>query len=152
MIYCMGGVIPALLTKGEIDMIQVYSTGIASTANQVISWANRGIQRGTTATLAADNQAINLNAPGVYEVSVNGYGTTTAAGTFGFQLNGDGNAIVRAAGSITTDAGEIGTVAFSTLIAVNGVYGSGTKAALTLTYTGGAGTITLVNMTVKKVA
>ena len=60
-------------------MIQVYSTAVTSTANQTISWATTAIQRGTTATLAADGQTINLNAPGVYEVTVNGYGTTTAS-------------------------------------------------------------------------
>lgn len=133
-------------------MIQVYSTAVTSTANQTISWATTAIQRGTTATLAADGQTISLNAPGVYEVTVNGYGTTTAAGTFGLRLNGDGAAISRAASSMTTDAGEVGNAAFSTLVAVNGTYASGSKAALTLTYTGGAGTINLVSMVVKKVA
>ena len=126
-------------------MIQVYSTAATSTANMTVTWATTAVQRGTTATLAADNQTINLNAPGVYEVTVNGYGTTTAAGTFGLRLNGDGAAISRAASSMTTDAGEVGNATFSTLVAVNGTYASGTKAALTVTYTGGAGTITLVS-------
>lgn len=133
-------------------MLQAYSANLTSTANQIIPWNTKAIQRGSTATLAADGQTITLNAPGVYEVSVNGYGSTTAAGTFGLQLNGDGAAIVRAASSMTTAQGGVGSASMTTLIAVNGVYGSNTKAALTLTYTGGAGTITMVDIVVKKVA
>lgn len=133
-------------------MLQVYSTALTSTANQTVSFSTKAVQRGTTATLAADRQTINLNSPGIYEVTVNGYGSTTAAGTFGFQLNGDGSTIARAASSMTTAQGGVGSASFTALVAVNGTYASGSKAALTLTYTGGAGTITLASMTVKKVA
>ena len=132
-------------------MLQAYSVNLTSTPNQIIPWNTKAIQRGSTATLASDGQTINLNAPGVYEVSVSGYGSTTAAGTFGFQLNGDGAAIARAASSMSTGAAGVGNAAFTALVAVNGVYGSGTKATLALTYTGAAGTINLASVTVKKV-
>jgi len=125
---------------------------VTSTPNQIISWANKAAQRGTTATLAADNQTINLNAPGVYEITVSASGSTTAAGTFGFQLNGDGAAISRATASMTTGAGDTGSVSFATLVTVTGTYISGTKAAITLTYTGSAGEISNVTMIAKKVA
>lgn len=133
-------------------MLQVYSTAITSTANQTVPLNTKAVQRGTTATLSPDGQTINLNAPGIYEVAVSGYGTTTAAGTFGFQLTGDGAAIARAASSMSTGAAGVGNAAFTTLVAVNGVYGSGAKATLALTYTGAGGTINLASVTVKKVA
>lgn len=133
-------------------MINLYSTAVTAAANQLITWANKAVQRGNSATLAADSQTINLNVPGIYEVSVSGYGTTTAAGTFGLQLNANGAAVTRGAASMTTDAGEVGTAAFDALVVVNGVYDSTAKAALTVTYTGGAGTITEVGIVVKKVA
>lgn len=133
-------------------MINLYSISQTAVADATVTWANKAVQRGISATLGSDNQTIYLNSPGVYEVSVHGHGLTTAAGEFGFQLVGDGTDIARAASFMDTGIGEVGAVAFDTLIAVNSTAGPTNKAALTLRYTGDAGTINLVSLVVKKVA
>lgn len=133
-------------------MINLYSNNVTSTTGMTIQWNGKAVQRGVTATLDSDGQTIRLNESGVYRVTINGYGSTTAAGTFGFQLVGDGANIVRAAGGTNTDAGGLGNVCFATDVAVNGAYGVPAKASLKVTYTGGAGTINLVSIIVEKVA
>lgn len=132
-------------------MIDLYSVDLTSATAQTIQWNVKTLQRGTSATLDRDKTTIYLNEPGAYRVHVHGYGTTTAAGTFGFQLTGDGVDIVRGAASMSTAAGAVGSVAFSTPVAVNRAAGVD-KAALNLVYTGGAGTISLVEIGVEKVA
>ena len=133
-------------------MINLYSNNVTSTTNMIMQWNNKSVQRGSSATLDADGQTIRLNEEGVYKVTVNGYGSTTAAGAFGFQLVGDGANIVRAAGGTTTGAGELGNISFATDVAVNKTYGAAAKASIRLVYTGGAGTINLASIIVEKVA
>ena len=132
-------------------MIDLYSANVAAVTGQTIQWDIKTLQRGIGATLDRDKTTIYLNEPGAYRVHVHGYGTTTAAGTFGFQLTGDGVDIVRGAAGMSTAAGAVGSVAFSTPVAVNRAAGVD-KAALNLVYTGGAGTISLVEIGVEKVA
>lgn len=132
-------------------MLNLYSVDLTSAAAQIVEWGVKSIQRGTSATLSQDKKTIYLNTPGVYEISVNGYGSTTAAGTFGFQLVGDGEDIVRGAASMSTAIGGTGNAAFTALVAVNSAIGTN-KAAISVEYTGGAGTIDLANIVVKKVA
>lgn len=134
-------------------MIQLYSEDLTVNTGGIIKWNTKAVQRGYTATLNKDGQTINLNAPGVYEISVNAYGATTAAGEFALQLVGDGVEIARAVDGITTATGALeGNVSFSTLVAVNGVFGSNANAAITLEYTGNEGVLYLANIVVKKVA
>lgn len=133
-------------------MINLYSNNVTSTTNMIIQWNNKSVQRGSSATLDTDGQTIRLNEEGVYKVTVNGYGSTTTAGFFGFQLVGDGANIVRAADGTTTDAGEFGNASFATDVAVNKTYGAVTKASIRLIYTGGSGTINLASIIVEKVA
>lgn len=133
-------------------MLNLYSTNVASTTNQVITWNSKAVQRGNSAILGSDNQTIYLNTPGIYEINVSGYGSTTVAGTFGLQLQADGATVARGASSMTTGAGDTGLAAFDALVAVNRVYGSSSKAALTVIYTGGDGVISGVGIVVKKVA
>ncbi len=133
-------------------MINLYSTNLTSTTNMTVQWNAKSVQRGASATIDSDGQTIRLNESGVYKVTVNGYGSTTAAGAFGFQLVGDGTNIARAADGTTTGIGELGNASFATLVAVNGAYGIPVKASLKVVYTGGAGTINLVSIIVEKVA
>ena len=132
-------------------MIDLYSVDLTSAAAQTIQWNVKSLQRGTSATIDRDKMTIHLNEPGVYRVYVHGYGNTTAAGTFGFQITGDGVDIVRGAASMSTAAGAVGNVAFSTPVSVNRIGGTD-KATLSLKYTGGAGTISLVEIGIEKVA
>lgn len=131
-------------------MIELYSTNIASTNGMTVPWNGKAAQAGASATLNSDGETISLNRVGTYEVTVNGFGSTTEAGTFGFQLNGNNGAIVRSAASETTTAAGVGSVSFTTLVVVtSSTYGN--TAEITVTYTGGAGTISLANIVVKKV-
>ena len=133
-------------------MIELYSTGVVVTGSATIEWAKKPIQLGRSATLNADKKTINLNLPGVYEIAVNAYGETTAADSLVFQLKGDGVDIERGAAQTDTAAGDYGSVSFSLLVGVSAEIANTDKAALTLEYMGGAGTIELVNIVVKKVA
>lgn len=131
-------------------MIELYSTDIAAVNGMTIEWETKSIQYGNTATLASDKKTINLNVPGVYEVTVSGYGSTTAAGSFAFQLSGVSE-IARGSTEQSTGAGEYGSVSFTILIGVSATAANTDKAALTLDYVGSAGNIELVDIVVKKV-
>lgn len=132
-------------------MIELYSTDITTTANTIVTWDKKSVQIGNSATLAFDKQTIHLNAPGVYRVHVNAYGSTDAAGTFGFQLQGNGVDIVRGATSQGTGATVIdAAVAFETNIRVVNA-SAYERASITLEYTGSAGTLRLVDIIVEKV-
>lgn len=133
-------------------MLQAYATGLAATTGQAVSFPN--VERiGTTVTAAIGSTTVQLNAPGVYMVSFNATGTTTDAGTFGFQMHRDGNAVpqAQAATNTTTTAGENAAVSFQTLMSVNRCCQSANGVVLSFIYTGDAGTIALANVVVTKV-
>ena len=132
-------------------MMELYSTNFATTANQVITWNNKSVQRGISATLGGDGQTIYLNTPGVYKVTLSANGQTTANGTFGFTVNGNGNAIVRGTYSIDSAAGVDVAMSYPLYITVTRAYDFMDRAKITVTYTGGAGTMSLVDMVVEKV-
>jgi len=144
-------IVAPLFLERVNEMIELYSTNVTSTEDMVISWNNKSVQVGRCSTLLDDNQSISINQPGVYEVTVNGYGSVTGGGEFGFQLLGAGVAIARGTGMTTTTGTGVGNVSFSALVKVTASAGVGT-AILTVEYTGGAGTINLVNAVVKRVA
>ena len=132
-------------------MIELYSTNIPTTENMIVTWDKKSVQIGASATLAYDKQTINLNAPGVYRVHVNAYGSTDAAGTFGFQLKGNGVDIVRGATSQGTGATVIdAAVAFETNVRVVNIPAY-ERASISLEYTGSVGDLRLVDIIVEKV-
>lgn len=131
-------------------MLQAYATGLAATTGQAVSFPN--VERiGTTVTAAIGSTTVQLNAPGVYMVSFNATGTTTDAGTFGFQMQRDGNAVPQAQAATTTAAGDNAAVSFQTLMSVNRCCQSANGVVLSFIYTGDAGTIALANVVVTKV-
>ena len=132
-------------------MIELYSTNVTTTPNQVIAWNNKSVQRGLSATLAVDGSTIYLNSPGVYRITVSANGQTTEAGTFGFSVSGDGNVITRGNYSVTSTAGTNQAISFPLLVAVNRVFGIDERAKITITYTGSAGTLSLIDCVVEKV-
>lgn len=130
-------------------MIQAYSLNLAVTGPQQVVFAG-SVGRGDTATLEADRATVALNVPGIYEVTVSGYGSSTATGTFGFQLVENGVPVQLAQQSVVAPAGENVPSNFSALIDVKPAP-TGSKARLTLNYTGTAGTIANVSLIVKRV-
>ncbi len=130
-------------------MMQAYNQNLAVTGPQQVVFAGSEVW-GDTANLEADNATVALNKPGMYEVSVSGYGLSTAAGTFGFQLVKNGVPIPNAQQSVVAPAGENVPTSFSKLIEVKAAP-AGNKAKLTLNYTGTAGTVVNINMIVKRV-
>ena len=132
-------------------MIELYSTNIPTTENMIVTWDKKAVQVGNTVTLASDNKTIHLNAPGVYRVHVNAYGSTNAAGTFGFQLQGNNADIVRGASSQGTGTTVIdAAVAFATNVRVlrTPAY---ERASISLEYTGSVGDLKLVDIIVERV-
>lgn len=131
-------------------MIEAYSNNLAVTAAQGPITFNTKNSRGYTVRLAADNQTFNFNIPGVYKVDVSATGSVTAGGTLSLQLYANGDPVVRAQGAAVTGAAENQNVAFSTLITVSPA-AAGSQASVTVNYTGGAGTLALVDVNIIKV-
>ena len=136
---------------GVKTMIELYSTNVETTENMIVTWDKKSLQIGNTATLSADKQTINLNAPGVYRVHVNAYGSTDAAGTFGFQLQGNGVDIVRGASSQGTGTTVVdAAVAFETNVRVMNAPAY-ERATIALEYTGSVGNLKLIDIIVERV-
>lgn len=106
---------------------------------------------GGTVTATSGGTEISLNAHGIYYVAFNATGSTTAAGTFGFQMYRDGSAVIQAQAETDTGAGEEGAVSFSTLMSVSRRCCCQSGVTLAFAYTGSAGTINLANVVITKV-
>ena len=131
-------------------MIEAYSTELAVTAAQgPVTFSNKNT-KGYSVILASDNQTFNINLPGVYKIDVSATGNVTAGGTLSLQLYANGTAVARAQGQAVTGAEENQNVAFSTFITVSPA-AAGNQASITVNYTGGAGTLLLVDANITKV-
>lgn len=135
-------------------MLQAHSSNIAVTANTNIVFNNIDVETGCVALLSNGGTTIKLNRPGIYRVDFNAYGSSTEAGSIGAQLQVDGvNNNNQASSVATTSAGLPQALGFSTLIKV-GRYCPcrGVSKTVNVVYTGSAGTLTLANIIVSKIA
>lgn len=134
-------------------MLQAHSNTITVTSNTNIVFNNIDVETGCVALLANSGTVIKLNRPGIYRVDFNAYGASTEAGSIGAQLQVDGVNINRASSVATTAAEAPQAISFSTLIKV-GRYCPCRSVGKTVNvvYTGSAGTLTLANIIVSKIA
>lgn len=134
-------------------MLQAHSSNIAVTANTNIAFNNVDVETGCVALLSNGGTTIKLNRPGIYRVDFNAYGSSTEAGSIGAQLQVDGVNSNQASSAATTSAGSPQAIGFSTLIKV-GRYCPCRNVSKTVNvvYTGSAGTLTLANIIVSKIA
>lgn len=133
-------------------MLQAHSSNIAVTANTNIAFNNTDVETGCVALLSNGGTTVKLNRPGIYRVDFNAYGSSTEAGSIGAQLQVDG-VNSKASSAATTSAGSPQAIGFSTLIKV-GRYCPCRNVSKTVNvvYTGSAGTLTLANIIVSKIA
>ncbi|MDO4841912.1 MAG: hypothetical protein Q3982_04465 [Phoenicibacter congonensis] len=102
---------------------------------------------------AAGTGIINVKAPGVYEINATVTVTATAAGAIGVQLYNGADAVPGAAASQTAAAAGVVTLPISKLIRVRPSCAAvGNAANLSLQLTGGAGTVTSVNVAIHQIA
>lgn len=102
---------------------------------------------------AAPTGIINVKAPGVYEVNVTVTVTATAAGAIGIQLYNGADAVPGASAAQTAAAAGVVTLPISKLIRVRPSCAAVSNAAnISLQLTGGAGTVTSVNVAIHQIA
>lgn len=126
-------------------MLQAYSKNVAVTANSTIPLNNVTLKTGRTAVLEGSG-TVALNCAGIYNVSFNAYGTSTADGTVGAKLQADGVDVAQAAVSSTATAGSVIPISFSTLVTVPNC----TIKRLSIVYTGTTGTLDMASVVVTK--
>lgn len=102
---------------------------------------------------AAGTGIINVKAPGVYEINATVTVAATAAGVIGIQLYNGADAVPGAAATQTAAAAGVVTLPISKLIRVRPSCAAvGNAANLSLQLTGGAGTVTSVNVAIHQIA
>jgi len=99
-------------------MIQAYSSNLDVAARVAIPFNNAIIEKGCTAVLSAP-ATIQLNARGLYMVSVDAYGEPGAAGDVSIQLYRNGVALPQAISSATGATGDLTALSFQTLVQVS---------------------------------
>lgn len=133
-------------------ILQTYSTNLAVATGDTIALNNNPVI--TTSTVERTSATvITIKHSGVYRVSVNTTGTTTAAGAFGVQLMVNNAAAVDAFAKTTTaNAGDTTSVSFETLLGVVNANNGIASIPISLQYTGVAGTILVANVIIVKIA
>lgn len=134
-------------------MLETYSQNISVTTDAIIPLNVNALKKNCTVTHTEGSSTISLNKPGVYAVYVDATGSTTDAGTFGVQLLKNGTAVTQATASATTAAGGTSNVSFAAMVFIAPSCSCvSNKGALTLQYTGGAGTVANVDVMILKVS
>lgn len=98
-------------------MIQAYSTGVDVAAGGTIPFNNTIFSKGISAVQGGTSTFL-LEKRGIYLVEVDGYGTTAAAGLFGFQLVVNGAARLDAITQTTSGAAAVSNGSFKALVVV----------------------------------
>lgn len=133
-------------------MLDTYTQDITTTTGTVIPFNVNALQKGNAVTHTAGSTTIALNCTGLYKVDFNATGTTTDAGTFGFQMLNGGTEVANAVATTTTTAGASASVALSALVYVKPSCAcTSNKTAITFEYTGSAGTLASANAVIVKV-
>lgn len=131
-------------------MLQLYSSGIDISANTAVPFDNNILQTSPVAVQIAPAN-LSLRAPGIYEVSVDGFATAGAAGLVTMQLYADGVPLEQAVSSFTGAAATVGNFHFKTFVEVSGCCCQASSVTLRLMNAGIAVTDAHVNISVLKV-
>jgi len=132
-------------------MLEVYSQALAVTTGTAITFATTAVQTNQAARLNDAGNAVLLQAPGRYLVDFHAYGSSTATGTIGAQLTANGTAVPQAASVATTAAGEPQAIGFSSIVTVAPTV-TGNTATIAVNYIGAAGTLTVADLIVHRLA
>lgn len=131
-------------------MIQATGNNITVTSGNAITFNGTQLRTGCTAVKSADNKTFYLNRKGIYMISFNAYGASTAAGTIGAQLTVNGIGRAEAISTATTAAGAPQAISFQTLVAVPDMCRCAGGLPIAIQYIGSPGTLNLANLIITK--
>lgn len=98
-------------------MLQMYSDGLTVAAGAAIPFNNTTYSKGNTAVHSAPATTL-LNKRGVYLISVDAYGSVSAAGPFGVQISVNGVPRLDAINQDTAAVGELASASTNCLVVV----------------------------------
>ena len=99
-------------------MLEAYSTNLTVAQDEAFPLNSVSVEKGCNAVLASPS-SVKLNSCGVYEVTVDGFASASAAGEITVQMTKDGVAQPQAVSTVTGATGETDVFGFKTLVQVS---------------------------------